>query len=151
VDARAAKNAGHDSTLAGLRTVADSKRVAQVNYVSGDKQIEYATKTNTDASATATSSLNEKGLGGVTLFEKGPTPQSPENNLGFNSATPGVTEIYVNPLAPGNIMLPGSALTHETLEHFLPFTQTGNAAQSAHPNPDIKPPVKPPDENEGGS
>ena len=63
----------------------------------------------------------------------GATRQSPANDLGYNSATPGATEIYVDPLSSHNLLDTGDPLMHETLEHFHPFTQTGDANQSAHP------------------
>lgn len=125
--------------MSGLKTVADSTRVAEVNYVSGDSPIKYTANTNQANPVTKTDTLNNENLGGVTLFEQGPTPQSPENNLGYNSATPGVTQIYVDPLSSGNIMQQGEPLMHETIDHFLPFTQTGDAKQSSHPNPDTPP------------
>lgn len=144
VDAKAANQAGKDSNLAGLKTVADSTRVAEVHYVGGDTSIKYAARTNTDAPIVKTDTLNNENAGGVTLFEKGPTPGSPENNLGVNSATPGVTEIYVDPLSTVNLMQQGLPLEHETLQHFLPFTQTGDASKSAHPAPDQQPQPQPP-------
>lgn len=140
VDPKAAADAGSKSRLGELSTVATSKKVAEVNYVGKDDPITYNKGTNTDAPTQATSSLGQQQLGGVTLFEQGTTPQSPANDLGYNSATPGATEIYVDPLSSHNLMDPGDPLMHETLEHFYPFTQTGDANQSGHPNSPEMPP-----------
>jgi len=133
VDPKAAADAGSKSRLGELSTVATSKKVAEVNYVGKDDLITYNKGTNTDSPTQATSSLGQQQFGGVTLFEQGSTPQSPANDLGYNSATPGATEIYVDPLSSHNLLDTGDPLMHETLEHFYPFTQTGDANQSAHP------------------
>jgi RHS repeat-associated protein len=140
VDPKAAADAGSKSRLGELSTVATSKKVAEVNYVGKDDPITYNKGTNTDSPTQATSSLGQRQLGGVTLFEQGSTPQSPANDLGYNSATPGATEIYVDPLSSHNLLDTGDPLMHETLEHFYPFTQTGDANQSAHPNSPEMPP-----------